>query len=261
MNIVRLDYTVTADKSQGNYYIFLSDQVLNALDLPIEIKDSMISFAAQYTSSPFTLDGFIGERLLKQIAEELSKVWNWEFGVPIVRFNGKVSQFSKDLQKRWIFPFFIQKEADIIEQFQKWELALHEVSQFTFKVPDQLSFLICDHAMARSWLRRQTFLYRQQKQRDHNQDMSVMHERWYGEDAQPMLAQAKEILEQFVKVKKTTAKIGVPTFFAVVPAFHIRRYYKVLQILSPRWSQRSFVMTLPMVFKDKNYTIMFHYFY
>ena len=261
--LLELEYNVTSD-IEGNFLLYLDEQKLARLSLPIEVKDEISSFAVSTRTTDLY---YIQNRKLtakdncdlicQKLYSILLSVWKWNYGIPCFRFLGTGRYLDDLFTQRLVFIFFTTKDVPIEQQITTWQNDLRFVTKFTFVADlDNNHFAIVtkDHNFVYSWLAQSKASIEREHEcnKYHYNIKKIMHD-WFLEDEELVTNSAQAMINEFVYAKNL--KAAIPAFL-VVPSFHIKRYRKATNILTNNYKPE-LIMTLPLAISGKSYTIIF----
>ena len=154
--ICKLVYTVTIDTSGNTYYLYIKNTHLKSLQLPTAITDIIQSQGVILPPKIKQLDD-IAPYITTKLRDAISSIWEWNYGVPVIRYTGKVSSFHNIYKNTNILPFFLQKHKDVLEQCTYWYNSLSELTNFLLfysEGDDGQRTLIGEHELARAMIKR-----------------------------------------------------------------------------------------------------------
>lgn len=255
----RLIYDVENDGT-GNFLFYIKESVLANLDLPVKTKDSISSFALSYSLTQCYFNRgndrqIMFEYVCSKIMEMLEKYWEPEFGVPVISFRQYPIKLAEVFNRENIVVFFNKNNSVIdTEMWQKALSSLHrinfvaEFSEFGF------SIITCDHKFVYSWLNQRKYIKKICKPIN-KLTVDFKMKTWFpnAELRETLKNKAREIINKFVIAK--SFNIFIPEFL-IIESFHAKRFKISHEILTSKYSPE-FIMTLPMLYNDMMYTILF----
>lgn len=244
------------DLENDEYYLYLEEPSLERL--PTQLAESLdgigisIPTIIDFITIKATRRKDIGELFCERIYERLVEHWDYDLGLPYIKFTGSINGLDDLFKQRPVVLYLDQ------QQTTAYMDAMPFLTRFTFLAqPDTHHFKVIsqDHVFLVHWLEVAHTLQLQQARNDTKFDINKIHANWYPDAAlrEELLARANNAISEFVVRKGLD--IYIPEFM-VVPVFHIRRYQKAQHILRAKFDPY-FIMTLPITLDRSTYTILF----
>ena len=266
--LLELNYTVEED-GDLNFYLYIEKDTLEHLPISNMAKDIFSSFGVKIDrNSNFDLKSnwrykgrdSHGEIICRVLSERLNKDWHEPF-IPVFRFTGNVAQLDDRFKQRKLL-IHIQSGLSREEDLTNWGCAIGSLVKFTFLAYDDHSgssfFITQDHVVARSWLSEYSNRVAAEQQQFNKLNPENVMRDWYpdAEFRDELLRLAKAKLDEFVVHNQYNVRI--PYFF-VVPEFRLRMFWRAQNCIKQLTSitGNSFIMTLTVKARKKNYTILF----
>ena len=248
VNIVDITYTVV--RNQNNHLLFISDECLQGLHLPYEVKDELASFGAE-VGLQWPHDS-VQLSIVARLSSILRKYWSLEYGVPRFRFIGDTEKLGDELRHRAALIFI---RFDGISSEDLLEIYSDVVSQCSKLVFFTDRFASTDHKAIQTYLRQQRYEQHMAQAKKLHADFTARMSSWYTDTELRNLItnDAQVAIETFIT--KKSLDIFIPNFL-VVPVYHIRRYQKAVELINEVYMP-DFIMSLPLVVADKGYTVLF----
>lgn len=127
MNIIPLVYHVDCDKKYGRYIASIHPRTFKRLALPVRIKDEFNSLAATYPwAYACQCKGNVKNIHMEnyfflRFQQLFRKYWDYAYGIPFLRFTGKVETFSPLFCDKNIFLLTFTPSVDLLYQYTYWE--------------------------------------------------------------------------------------------------------------------------------------------
>lgn len=188
------------------------------------------------------------ERMARGIREPWCKIFNHVLFVPILRIGNVVGPIDKTK----LTPLMIFESCPKGVTTEDWSQAITSTTKLSFYDVNTFTFTT-SHSVARKLLHKYDYNQMIRKQKNDKYNLVSRMHHWYKNETDGLMTEAKSIIHDFVVTKKYNSRI--PDFL-VIPAFHIGRYKKATELLLNKYNPH-FLMTLPMVYQNKHWTIMF----
>lgn len=253
----RVYYDLETD-GEGHYFMTFNrienEDNQSIIDqLPVALLDEMDSFSFDTIPLINFHTGIEKKKvsLIQQIAHGIYSQWEKVFAsapfIPVLLFN------KLDVpEKTKLIPIIIFFGTTKQHNRDAWCDVLIKTSKFFFY--DSTSWTATsDHQVAFRLLKRYDYRRLMDKQQSDKYNLVSRMHHWYKNETSEIIDAAQAVIHEFVAVKKFNTRIPG---FLVVPAFHISRYRKAMQLLIDKYAP-SFIMTLPLVHDDAHWTIMF----
>ena len=250
MDVNLIDITYTVKRNGSNHFFFISDQILESLNLPINIKDEIASFGASAETEawPYLNIQTVALHKLRTLFQDN---WDVSLGLPRFRFDGDTEKLGDELRHRSLLLFipFESPDEDLLAMYAS---ALSFCSKVVFQ---STNFMSTDHKAIGTYLRQQRYDRQIAQIKKVSADFALRMQSWYTDTwlHDQLMASAKIAIETFLTQKQLN--LFIPNFL-VVPVYHIRRYQKALSLITDTYSP-NFTMTLPITVDKKNYTVLF----
>lgn len=266
--LIRLPYTLAGNEFRVLCYIDDAQFENLSKQIPTEVLDLFSSIGIAFKGSDlwFSKNRQLTARdrediIARKFYELFTKHWNFDYGIPCLKFSGNLKPFDQYFVNRDIFIQFTLHTSSLEEQRVMWTNALSFSAKCTFIADlkqqgiSHFGIFTNDHKIAISYL---------QNSIDNASGTTSKYERY---DLQKIL-KAWETDEQTLNELYTLANATISDFLLVkqlnlfVPGFlfftsiNARRYRKAFEILTNKYNPY-FVMTLPFIYRNKMYTVAF----
>ena len=264
---VLIPYTVVCDQKQ-NYLCFIDNNSLAKLPLPIEVKDEISSFGISFKTSVYVNNNSNQlltskektELLCLKVSELIQKVWKWEFGIPIFQFQGAIKAFDKSIVNSQIYILQLLNDVSVKEQLTAWSNLIRFATKFVFyaepcKECNSYNFISTEHQAVNTYLQVRLASLRGTKANFERYNLEKIMNDWYGdrEFCANLRQAAQDVVNEFLLAK--SLDIYIPGFM-VTAVYHIKHYKRAQEIITAKYDP-SFVMTLPLIYDNKSYTVHF----
>ena len=244
--MINLHYKV--EKADQNYLLYLDDK---ELELDDNVKQSLESFA--FYNDP---NDSPEAQICTWLQGRFESCWDFtKYGIPAVTisYNTKINKSIDQLfLNRPIFIFF--SRGNLKDEKQLWIDTLKNIPKFVFTAENTESAIgisTTEHLYVYGYLDCLKHYRPVSMSGIADKTVTVM-KQWFGNDYQFIYDKCKQQIDKFVFIHKYDIRIP---FFMIIESDWVRRYQKACKILNDR-EKPLFIMPIPTVIKNKNYTIL-----
>lgn len=245
--MINLHYTVEKADT-NNYLIYLSNK--EELSLSDTLIQSLESFAF-YNDSNDSPEAHI----CSWLQGRFECGWDYDaYGIPSVTLSTAKTTKGIDqlFLKRPIFIFFSRGKLE--EEKELWINTLKNVPKFVFTAENTESTIgisTTEHLYVYGYLDCLKHYHPVSVTGVADKTITVM-KQWFGNDYERIYNKCKQQIDKFVFTHKYDIRIP---FFMIIESDWVRRYQKACRILNDR-EKPLFIMPIPTVIDNKNYTIL-----
>lgn len=252
---VKLIYKLdTADNT--HYQLYIKEEYLDKLNLPDDIKDELSSVSVTVTDPIWTMpeyrSNYTAEVMCKAIQVVLEKCWDFNYGIPVIEFEGYTNKLSDLFKNRSILIYFTKDKTNNYI----WDRELSFITKFTFVANySRFGYEVCtkDIDFVHSYIQKRIAY----SEVESNEKLSAAYKMkvWYPDEdeREALMSWAKVTLDKFVVEKNYN--IYIPEY-AVINSYHIRRFKTITDMFRSKYNI-DLVMNIPMICNGTYYSIMF----
>lgn len=257
-SIKKLSFVIQSHQDKYFYLYLAIDEAADKLRLPERVIDDLSSFGVTYDNELHSSTD-IAEAICVKLHSKLVDIWKSEYGIPYFTFEGDTRKLDNRFEKNPVLIFIENEKIHNPVYLEAWKNCCSHLPDVIFLAEPAIRggfhVVTRDHNFISSWLDQYGRMIKKRTLSNDKYNLRIRMANWYTNKTfrERLICAAKDEIDNFVYCRNI--HFHIPEF-AIVDAYHAHRFSQVIDIINHKY-EPEFIMTLPLKFRGKFYTILF----
>ena len=244
-----------------DYLIYIDCNELEQLNLDDEVRLELSSFGVSVWKTKQEVEVSMNNTdalsiaICSKLSELFSRCWDFKYGIPIVRLSGDMKSINPVLINTDIVVYFVRE--NVADELKYWKEGIRFIPKIIFitECCGGTWTAFRSHDFVYGWLEAQKKLSTAISVKESSDKITDKLVAWFPNEnmRESLMSECEKCLVDFCTRQKLD--IYIPRFM-VVEQYWARRYKISTELLNNKYDPE-FIMSLPVSYKDKQYTMIF----